>query len=201
MGARVLIVVGIIKKVDSVTSMGCVHMHQRILAIEGCGNPSCIWSTVQKDGEDNWKVGKVGWVGSQKPTLGPKHDKIQAQCVSNILSKSMLKRVWWCKRSKMESWSQTICCLMRCSKGRRHANVKGGRRSQATLRCCWKGKVLLSICVKALRRKEGWSTINLTTMMETTRAQLLKWVVKVMVVISMKPMLLKAIGKKVCYGL
>ncbi len=53
MGARVFIVVGIIKKVDSVTSMVCVHMHQRILAIEGCGNLSCIWSIVQKDGEDN----------------------------------------------------------------------------------------------------------------------------------------------------
>jgi hypothetical protein len=53
MGARVLIVVGIIKKEDNVTSMGCVHTHQGILAIEGCGNPSCIWSIVQKDGEDN----------------------------------------------------------------------------------------------------------------------------------------------------
>jgi hypothetical protein len=28
---------------------------------------------------------------------------------------SMLERVWWCKRSKMKSWSQTICCPMNCS--------------------------------------------------------------------------------------
>jgi hypothetical protein len=35
-------------------------------------------------------------------------------------------------------------------------------------------------------------------MMEATRAQLLKWVVKAMVVVNMRPMLLKAIGRKAC---
>ncbi len=35
--------------------MGCVHMHQGIRAIKGCDNPSCIWSVVEKDGEDNQK--------------------------------------------------------------------------------------------------------------------------------------------------
>ncbi len=34
--------------------------------------------------------------------------------------------------------------------------------------------------------------------MEATRAQLLKWVVKAMVVVNMRPMLLKAIGRKAC---
>jgi hypothetical protein len=35
--------------------------------------------------------------------------------------------------------------------------------------------VLLSTCAKASRRKLGcWSTINLTTMIKTTKAQLLK---------------------------
>jgi len=28
---------------------------------------------------------------------------------------------------------------MNCSKGRRHACAMGGRKSQATLKCCWKG--------------------------------------------------------------
>jgi len=35
-------------------------------------------------------------------------------------------------------------------------------------------------------------------MIKATRAQFLKWVVKVMVVVSMRPMLLKVIGKKAC---
>jgi hypothetical protein len=55
--------------------------------------------------------------------------------------KNMLKKVWWCKCSKMESWSWTICCLMNCSNGRRHAWTGGNRRSHVALRCCWKGKV------------------------------------------------------------
>jgi hypothetical protein len=36
------------------------------------------------------------------PTPGLEHDKIQAQKASNVLLKSMLKRVWWCKRSNLE---------------------------------------------------------------------------------------------------
>jgi len=31
----------------------------------------------------------------------------------------MLEKVWWCKCSKMESWSWTICCSMSCSNGGR----------------------------------------------------------------------------------
>jgi hypothetical protein len=43
--------------------MGCVHTHQRIFAIERCGNPSHLQSIMEKDGEDIRKVGKVGHAG------------------------------------------------------------------------------------------------------------------------------------------
>jgi hypothetical protein len=36
------------------------------------------------------------------PTFGPKHDKIQARWALNILSKNLLEKVWWYKRSKIE---------------------------------------------------------------------------------------------------
>ncbi len=59
--------------------MGCVRTHQRILAIEGCVSPSHVQSVVQKNKEDNQKVGKIGRTINQAPTLGPKHDKIWAR--------------------------------------------------------------------------------------------------------------------------
>jgi len=40
--------------------MGYVHTHQRILAIEGWGNPNCVQSGVQKIEEDNQNVKKIG---------------------------------------------------------------------------------------------------------------------------------------------
>jgi len=39
--------------------MGCVHTHQRIPAIKGWGNPSCIQSAMEKIGEANRKLGKT----------------------------------------------------------------------------------------------------------------------------------------------
>jgi len=47
------------KKWTHVTSMGCVHMHRGIPIIEGCDNSSCVWSTMEKDGEDNQKARKA----------------------------------------------------------------------------------------------------------------------------------------------
>lgn len=47
----------------------------------------------------------------------------------------------------------------------------GDKRLHGTLKCCWKGKELLSTCAKALRRNGHWSTINLITMNEITKAQ------------------------------
>jgi hypothetical protein len=139
-----------------IRSMGYVHTHQGMLAIEGWGSPSCIWSVVLKNGENNRKVGKTSQAISQAPALGPEHDKIQARWASNVSSKSMLKKVWWCKWSKIESWSWTFCCLMNYSNGGRHARIEGGRRSHAALKCCWKINVLLSIHAKVSRRKGHW---------------------------------------------
>jgi hypothetical protein len=84
-------------------SMGCVHTHWRMHAFEGWGSSSRVRSVVQKTKENNQKVRKISWAINQAPTPRPKHDKIQAQWASNVMSKSMLKRVWWCKHSEMES--------------------------------------------------------------------------------------------------
>ncbi len=154
--------------------MGCVHTHQGMLTIEWWGSPSHIQSVVEKIGEDNWKAENINQIISQMFAPGTKHDKIQAWWASDILSKNMLERVCWCIHSKMESWSWTIYCSMSCSNGGKHAWVRGDRRSHAALRCCWKRNVLLLTCAKASRRKGHWSTINLTTMTKTTRAQLPK---------------------------
>jgi GH43 family beta-xylosidase len=94
------------KKWIPIRSIGCVHTHWGRLAIEGCASPSHIQSVVEKIGEDNWKVEKIGWIINQAPTLVPKHDKIWAWWVSSISLENMLMTVWWCKRSKMESWNE-----------------------------------------------------------------------------------------------
>jgi hypothetical protein len=105
------------------------------------------------------------------PILGPEDDKSRARWVSNILLENILERVWWCKCSEMEFWSWTICCPMNCSNGGKHTRVGGGRRSHVVLKFSWKGNVLLSTHAKASRRKGCESTINLTTIIEATRAQ------------------------------
>jgi hypothetical protein len=46
-------------------------------AINKWDNPSCVQNDVQKNGEHNQKVGKIGRIISQTPTLGPQHDKIR----------------------------------------------------------------------------------------------------------------------------
>jgi hypothetical protein len=62
------------KRWTPITSMGCVHTHWRIPAIEGCDNPSHVQSAMEKDGKNNWKVDRAV---SQVPALGPEHDKIE----------------------------------------------------------------------------------------------------------------------------
>jgi hypothetical protein len=133
--------------------MGCVHTHQRIFTIGGWGIPSCIWNTTKKIEKASQSQKKIGLIVSQALALGPKYDKIQAQWASDILLKSMLEKIRWCKHFEMEFWSWIICCPMNCSNERRHVWVGGGRKSQVALKCCWRGKVLLSIHVKASRRK------------------------------------------------
>jgi hypothetical protein len=39
--------------------MGCVHMHQKILAIEKWGNLSCVLNIVKNFGKDNRKARKT----------------------------------------------------------------------------------------------------------------------------------------------
>jgi hypothetical protein len=55
--------------------MGYVHTHWR-LGIQGYDSLKHIRSDVEKIGEDNQKVGKIGQTISQMFALGPKHDKI-----------------------------------------------------------------------------------------------------------------------------
>ncbi len=142
------------KKWIPIMSMGCVHTHPKILAIEGWGSPNHIWNVMKKIRGDNLKAKKIGQIVNQAFTLESKHDKIWAQWILDIMSKNMLEIFWWCKCFKMESWNWTICYSMNCSNGRKHAWTGGNKRWHVALRCCWKGKVLLLICVKTLRRKK-----------------------------------------------
>jgi hypothetical protein len=59
--------------------MGCVHTHQRILAIKGWGSPSHIQNIVKKIGEVSRKLEKINQTVNQALALRPKHDKIRAQ--------------------------------------------------------------------------------------------------------------------------
>ncbi len=162
------------KRCIPIGSMGCAHTHVEWYLQLRDGVIQIAYKMLWK------KLGKIierlgrFIVISQVPILGPKHHKIWARWASNVLLKSMLERVWWCRHFKMESWSWTIYCLMTCSNGNRHAHDEGGRRSHGALKCCWKGNELLSIRVKVSKRKGRWSTINLTTMIKATRAQFIK---------------------------
>jgi hypothetical protein len=95
------------------------------------------------------------------------------QWALNVLSKSMLKRLWWCRRSEMESWNWTICCRMSCSNGRKHARARGGKRSHVVFKVLLERKFIIDSW-KASRRKGCWSTINLVAMIKATKAQFLK---------------------------
>jgi hypothetical protein len=53
-----------------IRSMGCVHTHWRMLAIEGWGSPSCVWNAVKKIGKDNRNVGETDRIISQTLILG-----------------------------------------------------------------------------------------------------------------------------------
>ncbi len=61
--------------------------------IEGWGSPSCIQSVMEKTGKDNRKVGKIGRIISQMPTLGLEDDESQARWASNILLENILEKV------------------------------------------------------------------------------------------------------------
>jgi hypothetical protein len=119
----------------------------------------------KKDQGANWKLGKIGQIVNQASTLRPNHDRFghSGLYISH-------QKAWWCRNFEMEFWNQTICCLMSCSNKGRHARTKGDRKSHAAFRCYSKKKVLLSTRAKVSKRKGCWSTINLATMIEATRA-------------------------------
>ncbi len=50
---------------------------------------------MQKMGENNQKVGKIGQAISQTPIPRPEHDKIWAQWDSDVPMNSMLEKVWY----------------------------------------------------------------------------------------------------------
>ncbi len=68
-------------------------MHQRIPIIERWGSLSHIRNIMEKIKEANQKARKIGQIVNQALTHELEHDRIQAQWVSDILSKSMLERV------------------------------------------------------------------------------------------------------------
>jgi len=72
--------------------MGCVHMHRKILAIEGWSNSSCVWNTMKKIGEYNQKAKKIGQIVNQAITFESKHYKIWTWWALNIMSKNMLEK-------------------------------------------------------------------------------------------------------------
>jgi hypothetical protein len=156
--------------------MGCVHKHRGIPTIEKWGSLSCVQSVVEKTGEDNRKARKIGWVINQTLTLRPENDKMQAWWASEIPLKSMLERLWWCKHFKMESWSWTICCPMNCSNARNTHGLGAIKDHHMSSWNVAKKKLLLLTHVNVSRRKGRWSTINLVTMIEMTKAQL--WEIK-----------------------
>jgi hypothetical protein len=55
----------------------------------------------------------------------------------------------------MESWSHSICLLMRCLKEGRHPCVGGARRSQVAFNWCWEGKVLNHCEWKSIIENDG----------------------------------------------
>jgi hypothetical protein len=79
--------------VDTIGSMGCVHTHEGMYAIERWGNLSHVRNVVQKNREDNRKARKISQAISQKPIPGPEHDEIWARWALDVLLESMLETV------------------------------------------------------------------------------------------------------------
>jgi hypothetical protein len=135
MGFCVPIAMSATQKVNTHRTYGGVHMHWKILAIEGCSNPNYVQSVVEKTWENNWNDVNIGWLVNQTITPRLKHDKIWTWWTLSILSKSMLNRVWWYKRYEMKFLRWTICCPI-CWKGEKHAHAGSDRKSHGAFRCC-----------------------------------------------------------------
>ncbi len=114
--------------------MGCVHTNQNITTSEKCSSLNHIWNIVEKTREDNWKAKKIDRIISQLPIPRLEHDNIQAWWASYILSKSMLKTVWWCRWFEMEFEVKPFV-VQWVVKREENTHVQGGRRSHAALKC------------------------------------------------------------------
>jgi len=115
-------------------SMGCVHTNQNITTSEKCSSLNHIWNIVEKTREDNWKAKKIDRIISQLPIPRLEHDNIQAWWASYILSRSMLKTVWWCRWFEMEFEVKPFV-VQWVVKREENTHVQGGRRSHAALKC------------------------------------------------------------------
>jgi hypothetical protein len=54
-------------------STSCVHMHQGRFAMEGWGNPSEVWSVVEKITKDKQNIDKIGWTKCHASMLRLEH--------------------------------------------------------------------------------------------------------------------------------
>lgn len=79
------------------------------LVIKGSGNMSQICRVVKKTSNNKQNIDRIVRNVSSKP----KHQMMWIQWTLAAISKRMLKSVWWCIHLKMESWSHSICFLMR----------------------------------------------------------------------------------------
>jgi hypothetical protein len=66
---------------------------QKIPVIERLDTPNCVQNTIKETKENNPKTKKIDQTLSQTPTYELKHDQIQEQWCSNILSKNMLEMI------------------------------------------------------------------------------------------------------------
>jgi hypothetical protein len=140
-----------------IESMGCVHMDRGIPAIEGWGSPSHIRNIVEKIGEVNWKLGKIGQIVNQTFAPMPKHDKTWAWWASDIHQRTCWKGydganilrwnlevepfvVWWVVHTK-----EDMCKL----------RTEGDQMPLWSV--AWKGRCY---CQLMLKLQEGRTLIN-----------------------------------------
>jgi hypothetical protein len=135
--------------------MGCVHTHWGRPKIERCDNINCVQSVVEKNEEDNWKVGKID------------------RTIGQIVTQGMLERVWCYKYSKNFEVKPFIAQWI--VQKEEYTCMSGAIKDHMSpWRCCLKRKVLLLTYVKVSRRRAHWSTISLVVTIEITKAEFSK---------------------------
>jgi hypothetical protein len=77
MGSNVFINMSASKRWIPIRSMGYMHTHRGIPAIERWGSSSCVRNVMEKTKGNYRNVGKTNQVVSQMAALGLEHDKIR----------------------------------------------------------------------------------------------------------------------------